>query len=80
MAQPTKPTSATVAQEWLTPQQLADELHIPLATLYQWRYRDEGPVGHRIGRHVRYRRSDIERWLAEVRDPRSRDDEMAGRS
>lgn len=63
--------SRAATDEWVTPKELATELQIPLATLYQWRYRGEGPVGHRIGRHVRYRRSDIECWLARQRgDPR----------
>ena len=33
------------------------------ATLYQWRYRREGPPGFRVGRYVRYRRTDVEAWI-----------------
>lgn len=55
-------------ESWVTPQELADELRIPLATIYQWRHRGDGPVGHRIGRHVRYRRQNIEHWLVQQRD------------
>jgi predicted DNA-binding transcriptional regulator AlpA len=32
-------------------------LGVPVAALYRWRHRDEGPTGYRIGRHVRYRRA-----------------------
>jgi hypothetical protein len=32
-------------------------------TLYRWRHRGDGPVGYRIGRHVRYRREAVEAWL-----------------
>ncbi len=47
----------------LTVKELADYLGVPVATLYQWRYRREGPPGFRVGRYLRYRRSDIERWI-----------------
>jgi len=55
---------------WRTPEELSDWLGIPVGTIYQWRYRSVGPVGHRIGRHVRYHQTDIDRWLAEQRDDR----------
>jgi predicted DNA-binding transcriptional regulator AlpA len=51
------------ADEWLTPQDLAAELHLPIQTLYQWRSKALGPRAHRIGRHLRYRRRDVEAWL-----------------
>ena len=51
--------------ELLDAQQLADYLRVPLATVYQWNSRGGGPASIRIGRHVRYRRSDIEAWLEE---------------
>ena len=47
----------------LTVQELANYLGVPVATIYAWRYRHEGPPGFRVGRHVRFRRSDIEEWL-----------------
>lgn len=47
----------------LTVEELADYLGVSVATLYQWRYRREGPPGFRVGRHVRYRWSDIEKWI-----------------
>lgn len=43
--------------------EVAEYLGIPVATLYQWRYRGEGPDGFRVGRHVRYRWSEIEAWI-----------------
>ncbi|GBD85426.1 helix-turn-helix domain protein [bacterium BMS3Abin02] len=45
--------------------ELAAYLDIPVATLYAWRYRSQGPPGFRVGRHIRYRRSDIEAWIDE---------------
>ena len=38
-------------------------LGVPVATLYRWRHRGEGPTGYRIGRHVRYRRAAVEAWM-----------------
>jgi excisionase family DNA binding protein len=42
---------------------LSEMLSVPVTTLYQWRHRGEGPPGYRVGRHVRYRRSEVEAWL-----------------
>ena len=42
---------------------LAAYLDVPVATLYAWRCRGEGPIGFRVGKHLRYRRSDIEAWI-----------------
>ncbi|HEY7583071.1 MAG TPA: helix-turn-helix domain-containing protein [Acidimicrobiia bacterium] len=43
--------------------ELADYLGVPVTTLYQWRYRREGPPGFRVGRHIRYRWQDIQDWI-----------------
>lgn len=48
----------------MTLDEVADYLQVPAATLYRWRYRRIGPVGIRVGRHVRYRREDVDAWLA----------------
>ena len=47
----------------LTLQEVAEYLQIPAKTLYAWRHKSEGPEGIRVGRHVRYRPEEIERWL-----------------
>ena len=47
----------------LTVEELADYLGVPVATLYQWRHRREGPPGFRVGRYIRYRRNDVEQWI-----------------
>ena len=51
----------------LTPSDLAVLLGVPVATLYNWRYTRTGPVGFRVGRHLRYRQSDVDNWLNEQR-------------
>jgi excisionase family DNA binding protein len=52
-------------EQLLTVQELAQYLGVPVATLYQWRYRREGPPGFRVGRHVRYRWRDVEDWISQ---------------
>jgi excisionase family DNA binding protein len=47
----------------LTVQDLAEYLGVPATTLYQWRYRREGPLGFRVGRHIRYRLTDVTEWI-----------------
>jgi predicted DNA-binding transcriptional regulator AlpA len=44
-------------------QELADFLGLPIQTIYQWRKRNYGPPGRRMGKHIRYRRSEVERWI-----------------
>lgn len=56
----------------LRPDELASILGIPLATIYRWRSRGDGPPGIRVGRHVRYRLEDVDRWLDERRDRHTR--------
>lgn len=60
----TKPAPAE-ADELLTPQELADRLRVPVGTIYAWNYKDTGPGYLKVGRHVRYLRSEVDRWLAE---------------
>lgn len=52
----------------LTSEEVADWLQIPLSTVRQWRADRRGPRGYRLGKHVRYRREDVEEWLADRSD------------
>ncbi len=47
----------------LTVEDLAEYLDVPVATVYAWRHRHQGPPGFRVGRHVRFRWSDVECWI-----------------
>jgi excisionase family DNA binding protein len=47
----------------LSPKQVASYLGVPVTTLYVWRHRGGGPPAFRVGRHLRYRREDLEEWL-----------------
>jgi excisionase family DNA binding protein len=43
--------------------EVAKHLGVPAATLSQWAHRGTGPVYIRVGRHARYRWSDVDAWL-----------------
>ena len=47
----------------LTVEDLAEYLEVPVATIYAWRYHRQGPPGFRVGRHLRFRWSDVEAWI-----------------
>lgn len=52
-----------MAQQLMTTQDVADYLDVPVSTIYQWRTRGIGPRAARVGRHLRWRRSDVDSWL-----------------
>ena len=55
--------STSTIQPLLGPGELADWLGVPLGTVYRWRTNGDGPPGLRVGKHLRYRVKDVERWL-----------------
>ncbi|MFD9894729.1 helix-turn-helix transcriptional regulator [Amycolatopsis sp. NPDC059027] len=42
---------------------VADYLGVPVKTLYDWRTRNYGPKARRVGRHLRYKRSEVVGWF-----------------
>jgi excisionase family DNA binding protein len=48
--------------------EVAEYLGYSVQTLYNWRNKGIGPRGIRVGGRVRYRWSDVERWLDEQAD------------
>lgn len=60
----------TLTSEFFSPDSLAKYLDLPVRTIYQWRQRGVGPRGIAVGRHVRYRRTDVEQWLEQQSDKR----------
>lgn len=62
-----EPTNAhPIADQVLTPEETAQYLKVPLRTLDAWRYRRTGPAYMKVGRHIRYRRSDVDAFLADL--------------
>ena len=65
-------------EELLTPQQLSTYLEIPVATLYAWRQRGRGPASFRVGKHLRYRHSDVVRWIGQQLELEAVSGELVG--
>lgn len=47
--------------------EVADYIGVPARTLDQWATRGKGPRYIVVGRHARYRWSDVDAWLASQR-------------
>ncbi len=53
----------TTVRRLLSVDEVAEVLGVPVKTLYQWRHKGVGPLGLRIGRHLRYRAADVWEWI-----------------
>ncbi|HEY9412635.1 MAG TPA: helix-turn-helix domain-containing protein [Jiangellaceae bacterium] len=62
----TTTTLATIPEPLWAVEDVAAYLGIPTKTIYEWRCKDYGPKGFRVGRYVRYRREDVEAWLDSI--------------
>ena len=58
-----------MSKDWLSFEDIADDLGIAVQTLYNRRSRGEGPRAHKIGNKLRVRRSDYNEWLELQADP-----------
>jgi len=47
---------------------LAEHLGVSIKTIYVWRQTGRGPVGIRMGRHLKFAVSDVRAWLDEKRE------------
>jgi excisionase family DNA binding protein len=61
-----------VEDRLLSPEEVAEMLGVPVGTLANWRYQGRGPAFVKIGRHVRYRRSDVAGLVEECMVPAGR--------
>jgi excisionase family DNA binding protein len=50
----------------LTLSELAAVLTVSVQTLYDLRSKGRGPRGFRVGRELRFRRSEVDAWLARL--------------
>jgi excisionase family DNA binding protein len=53
----------------LTTSELADYLGVHVQAIYDLRSDGRGPAGLRVGREIRYRVSDVVRWLDGLHEP-----------
>lgn len=49
---------------WST-RDVARYLGVSINTIYGWRAEGVGPVGHRVGKYVRYLPEDVRAWVIE---------------
>ncbi len=54
-----------VEDRWLTRRELAERYGVPVKTPAEWASKGTGPRYAKIGRHVRYRLSDVIDWERE---------------
>lgn len=52
----------------MTTEDVAEFFQVPKNTIYAWRSRDVGPPAIKVGRHLRWRREDVEAWVREHAD------------
>ncbi len=63
---------STTTGGWVGPEQLAEELGVPLRTIYAWRSTGKGPRAARFGKHLRFARADIDAWTEQQKDQSGR--------
>jgi len=51
----------------MTPEEVSTYLGVSINTVYYWRTTYQGPPAFRVGRHTRYRLSDVNDWLMNQR-------------
>jgi excisionase family DNA binding protein len=54
-------------EDLLTLREVAQILRVPEATLRYWIHKRTGPTTLKIGRHIRYPRAALQRWMREQR-------------
>lgn len=55
-------------EQLLSTEELADYLGVTVATLYEWRTKGKGPRAVRVGRNLKFRPADVDRWLDQQAD------------
>jgi excisionase family DNA binding protein len=55
-------------EKLLSIDEVSDLLGVPVSSLRQWRVRSLGPPAAKVGKHLRYSPSDVQRWLEDRKD------------
>jgi excisionase family DNA binding protein len=61
--------SVDISSRLLSTEEVARILVVPVNTLYCWRYKGTGPKAYRVGKHLRYRLTDVLSWLEGMTSP-----------
>jgi excisionase family DNA binding protein len=56
--------NVTTTEQLLTAEQVADLVQVPVSTVYRWNVTRSGPTPCKVGKYVRYRRADVDAWIA----------------
>ncbi len=64
----TEANPLSVLDPLVTIKELAEYLGVPVKTIYEWRQTGRGPVCVHIGRHLKFRLSDVQAWVDSQRD------------
>jgi excisionase family DNA binding protein len=51
--------------ELLTISEVSAYLKVPVQTLRRWRAQGDGPPAAKLGKHLRYPKDGVDRWVAE---------------
>jgi excisionase family DNA binding protein len=54
-----------------TTEWLAGYVAVPVQTIYQWRLKGTGPRAIKVGKHLRFRQTDVDAWLEAHSDERT---------
>jgi hypothetical protein len=66
--EPAAPATRSVADQLWSIQDVGHFLDVPVATIYQWRVRGEGPPATRMGKHLRFEPDIVRAWVSEHRE------------
>ena len=56
---------SSIGRLW-TVEDVSTYLGVPVKTLYQWKWRGEGPPVRKVGRHLRYEPAAVKRWVSKA--------------
>jgi excisionase family DNA binding protein len=61
-------TTISGLEPLLSIETLAEYVGVPVVTIYRWRTEGKGPRAMRIGKHLKFALSDVQAWLATIRE------------
>lgn len=50
-------------EPYVSPKVAAQHMGIPVATIYKWRSESGGPPCYKVGKHLRFRLSEVDAWV-----------------